>query len=219
MDVILDFRAAAHRSAFVVGAMPTAEVFPQMGTLDMIGVRFVPGASIAFLDVHARHLSARVIPAFDLLPGAADLIERLRHAYPDERRAHLEAFLLDRLRRRAPLEPARVAMAAIERSAGALDVRTLTRSLGLTERTLQRSFDRAVGLSPKQAIRIARFRSVVGALESGKRSLSELAYDCGYADQAHLTRDFTALSGLSPRRFLEERRLVGFVQDSADGCA
>ena len=217
MDVILDFSAPAQRGAFVVGAMPVAEVFHHTGTVDMIGVRFVPGAATAFLDLHAREVSARTIPAFDLLPGVGQLMAALRDAHPDERRAPLESFLLDRLRRRAPLEPARVAMAAIERSAGALDVRSLVRSMGITERTLQRCFDRAVGLSPKQALRIARFRSVVGALARGQRSLSGLAYDCSYADQAHLTRDFTALSGLSPRRFLAERRLVGFVQESAEG--
>jgi AraC-like DNA-binding protein len=44
-----------------------------------------------------------------------------------------------------------------------------------------------------------------------------LAFAAGYADQSHLIREFKALAGLTPARFVAERRRVGFVQYRESG--
>jgi AraC-like DNA-binding protein len=54
-----------------------------------------------------------------------------------------------------------------------------------------------VGLPPKTLARIFRFRRALELLGRGS-GLAELAYDCGYYDQAHLNRDFRQFTGTSP---------------------
>jgi len=81
------------------------------------------------------------------------------------------------------------------------------------ERWLERAFARHVGYGPKMLARVVRFQHAVALLDAGPPlSWSALAYEAGFADQAHLVREFRALAGLTPGDFAAERRDVGFVQ-------
>ena len=76
----------------------------------------------------------------------------------------------------------------------------------MTVRAVQRLFRRHVGASPKQVIRRLRLQQAARFVERGDaQSLADLALSLGYADQAHLARDFRAATGRSLRSF--ERRL------------
>jgi AraC-like DNA-binding protein len=58
-----------------------------------------------------------------------------------------------------------------------------------------------VGLAPKRWVRVARFNAAAQSLAvPDRRRLADLAHDHGYADQAHLTREFGALAGVPPSR-------------------
>lgn len=83
-------------------------------------------------------------------------------------------------------------------------------ALNLSERQLTRSFHAVLGLHPKRFQRIARLRRAVAAAKAGA-SLAGSAFDGGYADQAHFTREMTALTGAPPRAILPN---VGNVQDA-----
>ena len=89
------------------------------------------------------------------------------------------------------------------RGGGRGDVDALARHVGLSARQLQRLFEREVGLRPKTLLRIARFQSFLGAAAArpGAKG-AELAAAAGYADQAHLIRDFQAFAASSPQAWL-----------------
>ena len=72
---------------------------------------------------------------------------------------------------------------------------------GASLRHLQRLFRQTTGLTLKEYARIRRFRAALGPrIEDTGTSWSETAAAHGYADHAHLTREFRALSGASPSR-------------------
>jgi AraC-like DNA-binding protein len=72
----------------------------------------------------------------------------------------------------------------------------------LPERRLQRLFAEYVGVSPKWVMRRARLLEVARRADAGDVvDWAALALDLGYADQAHLTRDFTATLGVPPARY------------------
>lgn len=110
---------------------------------------------------------------------------------------------------RTVMQPAdsqvRLAIAVVERITRSADVTTVKQvcSLaGLSTRPLQRLFRDFVGVSPKWVIRRQRLRDVALRLErGGSASLAELAADLGYADHAHLTRDFKRATGRAPSAF------------------
>jgi AraC-like DNA-binding protein len=75
---------------------------------------------------------------------------------------------------------------------------------GLTERRLQRLFADYVGVSPKWVMRRARLHEAALRVEADGPAAVDwaaLAADLGYADQSHLTRDFTATLGVPPTRY------------------
>ncbi|WP_410672402.1 helix-turn-helix domain-containing protein [Amycolatopsis sp. cmx-4-68] len=84
-----------------------------------------------------------------------------------------------------------VAAARVEDPAG---------SLAVSERRLRRRFVQAVGYGPATYLRVSRFQRAV-ALAPRVAGLAALAAAAGYADQAHLSRDCRALTGLTPRAY------------------
>ena len=71
---------------------------------------------------------------------------------------------------------------------------------------VEHGFYDQVGLTPKTVARIMRFDRAVALLGRGDRDLAEVAFECGYSDQAHLNRDFREFAGTSPASFA--KRLV-----------
>jgi AraC-like DNA-binding protein len=81
-------------------------------------------------------------------------------------------------------------------------VAALAEVFGLPERRLQRLFAEYVGVSPKWVMRRARLLEAARRADAGDVvDWGALALDLGYADQAHLTRDFTATLGVPPARY------------------
>jgi len=79
-------------------------------------------------------------------------------------------------------------------------VRDLPAHLGISERTLRRRCHQLFGYGPKTFLRILRFQRFIAFVQRANHpSLAALASQCGYADQAHLSREVRALSGLTPR--------------------
>lgn len=49
---------------------------------------------------------------------------------------------------------------------------------------------------------VLRFRRALAAMRVDRPDFATIAYQCGYADQAHLVRDFTRYAGAPPGRFV-----------------
>jgi hypothetical protein len=67
----------------------------------------------------------------------------------------------------------------------------------LSPRSVQRHFTRITGQSPQQVRQISRAREAVARLRTGE-AIADVAYELGYADQSHLTRDVKRLTGYTP---------------------
>lgn len=171
------------------------------------GVRLWPGAAAAALRTDVPALRDRVVPLAQVMPG--DWAERLRAAVADTADdaatvRGLDEALSPLVARRVDLDAAAMrAVFAIVQAQGQVAIGRLAQECGLSERHLRRRFVAAVGLSPKELARIRRLRaSLVEALADPQRRWVELAAACGYADQAHLVREYRRLSGLAPEAFL-----------------
>ncbi|MFJ4189561.1 DUF6597 domain-containing transcriptional factor [Kitasatospora sp. NPDC089509] len=171
------------------------------GAGHVLGVKFRPGAFRPFAGHPVRALADRSVPAADYFGPEADRCNDRLLAAPDA--AAADAFLRPRLP--APDPVAEEVAAMVERITGSPDlcrVDDLARELGLTVRGLQRLFAEYVGASPKWVLRRARLHEAAErAATAGMLDLAALAAELGYADQAHLTRDFTAAVGISPARY------------------
>lgn len=87
----------------------------------------------------------------------------------------------------------------IKNSLELIDYREVIAKEVISERTIQRLFREETGLSPYEVHDILRFQKTLKSmLLNPETNLSELALDHGYYDQAHYTRRFKLISGLTP---------------------
>ncbi|OCC00612.1 hypothetical protein BA190_32975 [Labrys sp. WJW] len=91
------------------------------------------------------------------------------------------------------------AFSELMRKGGAVRVGALARHLEWSRRRLIAGFREEIGLPPKAVARIIRFNAAQAlAASSTAAGWADIAAACGYADQAHLTREFAALAGCPP---------------------
>ncbi len=133
-------------------------------------------------------------------------------------RALLDEALPERLRVETPSVPAEVTAPwrVVRASEGRARVRDVAAHAGWSRRHLSERFRLETGFTPKQAARIARFDAARRRLLA-RRSPGLVAASCGYADQAHLSREWQALAGCSVRTWLREEFPI--VQDFYDVAA
>jgi len=169
------------------------------------GVQFdlEPPAAEALLGVPAGELRETTVGLDELLgPDARRLAERLHEAPdPAARFAALDEALLRRAGRVRELGRPDVerAWALLRASGGRIRVDALARALGCSRRHLAQRFAQDVGVPPKVAARLIRLEAVRERL--GSAPLARLAAEHGFADQAHLAREFRALAGAPPTAF------------------
>lgn len=91
-------------------------------------------------------------------------------------------------------------LAAIGRAIlGAASVEAMSRATGMSPRTLQRWFARHVGLPPRRYLRLLRFHKAFAGVPDSV-NLAGHAAASGFADQAHMARDFRALAGVPAKQ-------------------
>jgi methylphosphotriester-DNA--protein-cysteine methyltransferase len=83
-------------------------------------------------------------------------------------------------------------------------VTEVARELAVSERHLRRLVSAHAGYGPKLLARILRLRRALARVGAGAE-LAEVAYAAGYAGQAHFSHDCSALAGVPPGRFLQDR--------------
>jgi hypothetical protein len=80
---------------------------------------------------------------------------------------------------------------------------------GISERQFERKFLQCIGFTPSYYKRVLRFETALCRIQHNHyRSLSELSYELGYADQSHFNREFKKLSGLTPLLLNAKNELV-----------
>jgi len=170
-----------------------------------LGVRFRAGCFRPFWGAPIAQLSDRVVPATRLF---GPLAEKTRQAVmcadtDADMTGGAESLLFSALPDRDPVaEQAADLVALITSDASLRRVDELSAVSGLSVRALQRLFSGYVGVSPKWVMRRARLHEAALRADSGDPvDWAALAADLGYADQAHLTRDFTAAIGVPPHRY------------------
>src|SRR5690606_5690496 len=129
-----------------------------------------------------------------------------------QRFAVLDHVLVRSLPDTVPVAPeVRFAWRRLTAAGGAIPIATLADEVGWTRRHMTERFRREFGLGPKTAARVVRFDRARRMFVAGRASLGEVAAAAGYADQAHMNRDWRQFAGASPTQWLAEERLP-FVQ-------
>lgn len=187
-----------------------------------IQLALTPEGSRALLGVSPGELGSLVVNLDDVLGRPArELTDELCSQTDWNRRFEIvERLLLQAARTKSSKVAGEAkpelgwAWQRLCQTAGAIGVLELAAEVGWSRRHLTERFRTEYGLPPKVAARVLRFEQAVGKLKRRPRTkLADLAADVGYADQAHLTREWHSIAGCSPRQWMAEE--LPFVQDQA----
>jgi AraC-like DNA-binding protein len=173
----------------------------------LVGIRFRPASGGPALGLPLSEIRDQRPDLADVLPASARMLAKrlsseLDPAVAASRAAGVAGVLVS-----AGARDLAIAQAAGLLHDPAARVEQVAADTGLSERQLRRRFHDAVGYGPKTLQRIYRFQRFVRSVDAsrGTCDLSAAAFQAGYADQAHLTRDCVALSGLTPAALARAR--------------
>jgi AraC-like DNA-binding protein len=166
-----------------------------------VQVRLDPLGAFALFGVPMHELGNRVVELSDLLGADSERWSgRLSEASDWESRfALLDGLLAERMAA-GPVPSPEVAWAwrTMRRAGGAVLVSELAEGAGYSHRHLVARFREQVGTTPKIAAQILRYERAARLLAGGVMAPAQVAAVCGYADQSHLTREFSRFAGTTP---------------------
>nr|WP_246323894.1 helix-turn-helix domain-containing protein [Petropleomorpha daqingensis] len=170
----------------------------------VVGVRFRPGGARPWLSGPVSALADTEVPVTELVALDAGEVRARAQEAPD---AATAAALVDDVL--APLCPppdpavdrADELVRLVDAEPGIRRVEDLAARLATTPRSLQRFCAEWIGVGPKELVRWARLHEAAGRAAAGPVDWAALAAELGYADQAHLVRDFTRVVGEPPARY------------------
>jgi AraC-like DNA-binding protein len=172
------------------------------GPLGVLFIRLKPETAARLMGERMQDfVNEKIDLSYLFKAGDLSLLQEMLMEAPDSaaRFPRIESFLLRNLRECRP-DPLACHAAQCLRRNPSLRVQRLAARLDVSERHLSRSFRAMFGASPKRFARVARIEKIL-AMWRGGLAWADIAYACGFADQAHMINDFDAIVGAPPQQF------------------
>lgn len=194
----------------ITGLQTTARTFVPQGDTQTILVVFEPFGAFALLGCPMNEIADNHVSFDALLPSrlGREVSNRLGDARTKREMAEIVQSFFVTLLERARQRPHSLVLEAARRIAdgrGRERIENLAGDLGISRRHLERLFQLQIGVGPKEFASLTRFEWVMGQL-AHRRSWATLAYDAGFADQAHFVRHFVARTGVTPEQYVNSPR-------------
>ncbi len=185
-----------------------------IGRNTMLGIRFYAHAAACFINEEIDQFNNQVVDLKDIAGAAVSELHLQLLETNDwkNRIALIENFLLERLsacgKKMNKIGVVNDIMNEIGREDFYENINGLALRFGITSRYLQKLFLQYTGLTPKLYTKINRFQNSLKLVSKRDRSLTSIAYDCGYFDQSHFIREFKYFTGSTPSGYSQENSPV-----------
>jgi len=179
------------------------------GTQTGVQLALTTAGARALLGMPAAELAGELLELADVVPGLRHLPEQLAESAPEDRERRVQQVLLRQLAQIGAPGPRAEVGRALARLTRGDAVQEVADDVGYSRRHLGALVRAECGLTPRDVRRLGRFER--SRAQIGRRPLAAVAHACGYADQAHLTRDWVELAGCAPSTWLREE--FPFLQD------
>jgi len=190
---------------FVIGQLTRPLEIEPTGDTGIFSVRFHPNGFLPFATIPIKEMENTAVSLERLFGKDGREIEQtiLKAHSISERIVLIETFLFNRLTNTEAID--RIVKSTVETiltANGQLSVDQLSQQTNINRRQLERKFSSAIGLSPKQLSKTIRLQATLKMFLNKKfTSLTALAYENEYYDQAHFIKDFKELTGFTPKEF------------------
>ena len=125
-----------------------------------------------------------------------------------------EQILHRRMEKQVVSDSLLLATKVISDNYGQMQVNEVARQSHYSERQLNRLFLAQIGMNVKDFMRLTRFNYVLKHIQKSPCFFAALSQQAGYFDQAHFDKDFKAISGVTPQKYL--KTMSDFYYDGTD---
>jgi AraC-like DNA-binding protein len=207
-----DNSVSIQEQSFVVAQMKSFMKIQSHGKTGLIAVRFSALGAYHFFGIPMKEIVNGETGLRNVWHGlASEIEEKIYDAANIKQRAQIiQRYLLLQLSRNGYTDKGiEFCVNEIKQAKGQISVDVLANKVGISNRQLVRRFDKCIGLSPKEFIRITKFISSLDMMNYSKdKNLTEIALVSGYYDQAHFIRDFREFSGMTPTDYQASSNVV-----------
>lgn len=209
-DPIADLRSSFHSLHFYLPRKALDDITDEADAPRIDDLRYRP--AVAMDDPVVRHLLSSLLPAMEKPEAACSvfvdhvalaLTAHVAHAY-----GGMRAISHPRRGGLAPWQVHRATALLRENLSGEIPLSRLATECGLSVRHFSRAFRISTGVPPHRWLLKIRVERAKELLHNPTVPLADIALGCGFSDQSHFTRVFTAMVGVSPgawRRIQEIR--------------
>jgi AraC-like DNA-binding protein len=205
---------------FLIGQLTRPYEVEPTGETGTFFVCFHPNGFFPFATIPIKDMENTAVPLEKLFgKDGTDLAQKVLNAQTTaERIAISETFLFDRLADAEMIDHiVKSTVETILTANGQLSIQELSKQNNINRRQLVRKFSSSIGLSPKQLSKTIRLQTTLKTLLTKKViSLTDLAYENEFFDQAHFIKDFKEFTGLTPKEFYGDHLKMSLIFDSKD---
>lgn len=183
------------------------------GYVNTFAVSFYPYGFANFVAVPIKTLANKETPIELLLDEkeANELTLKIVEATDVKQRIEvIERFLLSKLTEKPMVDNiVRTTIDTLLSTNGSSSISNILKEDLSKRRQLERKFVKQIGISPKQLGKVIRLQGALKMMLSEQgESLTNIAYENEYYDQAHFIKDFKEFTGVSPKEFLGNENMV-----------
>ncbi|RED95310.1 AraC family transcriptional regulator [Marinoscillum furvescens] len=215
-----DVRRFTDENEFII--QPRTMVFGQItkpyyvqptGYVNTFAVRFYPFGFANIINRPIAELADKETPLTELFGERAtrELEQKIINATATSSRIEaVESFLLQQLTDQSTVENiVKSTIDALAQSKGSASIDSILTDDPSKRRNLERKFSKQVGISPKQLGKIIRLQAALKMmLDNPEETLTQVAYENEYYDQAHFIKDFKAFTGINPKNYLSDDQMM-----------
>jgi AraC-like DNA-binding protein len=195
--------------SFAAGLFPGPVLIESGGRAECIQIDFTLLGAYRFYGGAVSGLTAQMVSIEDVLGREGrHFSERVAESPSCQRRFEIvEDFIFHRAVHEPSPEIASV-LDILEKSAGSARIHNIATGIGWSRKHLSRRFANEIGLAPKTLALMLRFHRACTLARTGVGGWAGVAAEAGYADQAHLARDFRVFAGETPTEWAKRMALA-----------
>ncbi|WP_373497431.1 helix-turn-helix domain-containing protein [Aquiflexum sp.] len=183
------------------------------GYVNTFAVRFYPYGFANFIDIPLNELGNKETPLRKLFGDKVSeqlSQEVIQAKTTNERIIVIEGFLFNSLCDKKTIDNiVKYTIDTMYLSKGSKSLNAILKDDLTKRRQLERNFLKQIGLSPKQLSKVIRLQATLQMLlNHTTESLTEIAYENEYYDQAHFVKDFKEFTGIRPKDFLKDEKMA-----------
>jgi AraC-like DNA-binding protein len=202
---------------FLIGQLTKPYIVEPLGITGSFVVRFQPNGFLPFATIPIKEMKNTAVPLDKLFGRKGEEIgEKILNAKSTSERIKLiETFFFNRLVDQQTIDNiVKSTVDTILNANGQFSVNEFSKHNNINRRQLTRKFSSTIGLSPKQLSKTIRIQATLKSLLNKEvKSLTALAHQNEYFDQAHFIKDFKGFTGLTPKEFYGEDLKMSLIFD------